>query len=119
MRHPCQSGRTAIGLGVFKDRKGQSSLKVEVDGCPLYSASRMQKARAHSKWQNSSSYAAASATSEAMLIREVLLFMGLEVRTEVLLDSAAACGTMQTRTCRNHTKFFFESSLGTVGENAE
>ena len=38
-------------------------------------------------------HAAASATSEAMLIREVLLFMGLEVRTELLLDSAAARGT--------------------------
>ena len=37
-------------------------------------------------------YAAASATSETLLIREVLLFMGLEVRTELFLDSAAARG---------------------------
>ena len=35
-------------------------------------------------------FAAASATSETRLIREVLLIMGLEVRTELLLDSAAA-----------------------------
>ena len=38
-------------------------------------------------------YAAASATSETLLIREVLLFMGQEVRIELLLDSAAARGT--------------------------
>ena len=34
--------------------------------------------------------AAASATSETMFIRQVLLFKGPEVRTELLLDSAAA-----------------------------
>ena len=37
-------------------------------------------------------YASASAASEAMLIREVLLFTGLEVRTELLLDIAASRG---------------------------
>ena len=37
-------------------------------------------------------YAAASAASEAMLIREVFLFTGLEVQTELLLDRAAAGG---------------------------
>ena len=62
--------RKAIGLGVsIKDRKSQSSLKIEVDGCPLCSASRMQKARAHSSGE-AEYCAAASATSEAMLIRE-------------------------------------------------
>ena len=30
-----------------KDKKSQSSLKIEVDGCPLYSEPRKQKARAH------------------------------------------------------------------------
>ena len=55
--------------------------------CILHQAST----RAHSSGE-AEYYAAASATSEAMLIREVLLFMGLEVRTELLLDSAAARG---------------------------
>ena len=70
------------------------------------SASRKQKARAHSSGDaeyyaaasatseamahssGEAEYAAASATSEAMLIREVLLFMGLEVRIELLLNRA-------------------------------
>ena len=34
--------------GDAKDRKSQSSFKIEVDGCPLCSVSRNQKARAHS-----------------------------------------------------------------------
>ena len=37
-------------------------------------------------------HAAASAASEATLIRRVLLFAGLEVRTELSQDSAAARG---------------------------
>ena len=57
---------------------------MEVDGCPLYS-------RAHSSGE-AEYHAAASAAREAMLIRRVLLFTGLEVRTELLLDSAAARG---------------------------
>ena len=71
--------------------KSQSSLQIEVDGCPLYSASRKQKARARSSGE-AEYYASASAASEAMLIREVLLFTGLEVRTELLLDIAASRG---------------------------
>ena len=67
------------------------SLEIEVDGWPLYSASRKQKARAHSSGE-AEYCAVVSATSEAMLIREVLRFMGLEVRAELLLDSAAARG---------------------------
>ena len=77
--------------GNVKDRKSLSSLKIEVDGCPLYSASRTQKARAHSSGEAEYN-AAPSATSEAMLIREVLLFTGKEVRSELLLDIAAARG---------------------------
>ena len=85
--------------------------KIEVDGCPLCSASRKQTARAHSSGE-AEYYAVASAASEAMLIGEVLLFTGQEVRTELLLDSAAARGM-----CRNHTSFVNESSLATaVGE---
>ena len=61
------------GAGNVKDRKSQSSWKIVVDGCPLYSASRKMKARAHSSGE-AEHYAAASATSEAMLIREVLSF---------------------------------------------
>ena len=73
-------------------RKSQSSLKIEVGGCPLYSASRKQKARAHSSGE-AEYHAAASAASEAMLFRRVLLFTGLEAQTEeLLLDSAAARG---------------------------
>ena len=53
--------------GDAKDRKSHASLKIEVDGCPLYSASRKHKARAH--WRGEAEYhAAASAASEAMLI---------------------------------------------------
>ena len=37
-------------------------------------------------------YGAPSAASEAMLVREILLFTGLEVRTELLLDSATGRG---------------------------
>ena len=33
--------------GNVKDRKSQMSLKIEVGGCPLHSASRKQKAQAH------------------------------------------------------------------------
>ena len=75
--------------GNVKDRKSQSSLKSEVDGCPLYSASRKQKPRAHSSGE-ADYYAAASATSEAMLIRE--LEVRTEVRTKLVLDRAAAQG---------------------------
>ena len=74
-------------VGKVKDRKSQSCLKIDVDGCPLHSASRKQKARGHSSFE-AEYYAAASATSETMLIREVLLVMGLEVRTE-------SCWTVQ------------------------
>ena len=77
--------------GNVNDRRSQSSLKIEVDGCLLYSASSKQKSREHSNG-GVEYYAAAPTTSEAMLIREVLLFTGLEVLTELLLDSAAARG---------------------------
>ena len=49
-------------------------------------ASRKQKARAHSSGE-AEYYAAASDAGGAMLIREVLLFTGVEVRTELLVDS--------------------------------
>ena len=77
--------------GNVKGKKSQSSMKIEVAGCHLWSASRMQKAPAHSSGE-AEYYDAASATSETMLIREVLLSMELEVRTEHFLDSAAARG---------------------------
>ena len=57
--------------------------------CPLYSASRKEKPRAHSSGE-ADCYAAASATSEANVNRE--LGARTEVRTELLLDSAAARG---------------------------
>ena len=77
--------------GNVKGRKSQSSLKIEVDVCPLDSASCKQKARAHSSGE-AEYFAAALATSETLLIREILMFMGMGVRTELLLDSAAARG---------------------------
>ena len=77
--------------GNVKDRRSHSSLKIEIDGCPLYSASSKQKSREHSNG-GVEYFVAASATNEAMLIREVLLFTGLEVLTELLLNSAAARG---------------------------
>ena len=85
MRRFRESGRTVFGQGTSRTGKSQSSWKIEVKGCPLNSASRKQKARAHSSGE-AKYYAAASATCET-------LFMGLEGRTELLLDSAAACST--------------------------
>ena len=49
--------------GSVKDRKSQSRSKTDVDGCPLYSALRKQKARARSSGE-AECYAAASAASE-------------------------------------------------------
>ena len=51
--------------GSAKDRKSQSRLKLEVDGCPLYSASRKQKAHAHSSGE-AEHHAATSTSSEAI-----------------------------------------------------
>ena len=102
--------------GDAKDKKSQSSLKIEVDGCPLYPETRKQKARAHSSGE-AEYHAAASAASEAMLIREVLLFTGLDVRTELLLVSAATRGRIQAPECWDNTSFVNESSLAAaVGE---
>ena len=56
--------------GNVKDRS-QYRLKIEVDGCPLCSAPRKKA---------------------TMLIRENIVVHGLDVRTEFLLDSAAARG---------------------------
>ena len=67
----------------------------------LCSASRKQMARAHS-CSEAAYYAAASATSETVLIRGVLLFMGLEVRTELLLESAAARGCADANVSEPH-----------------
>ena len=78
MRHSCESSRTVVGQETSRPGRGQSSLKIEIEGCPPYSASRMQKARAHSNGE-AEYYAAASATTERMSIREVLFSMVLEV----------------------------------------
>ena len=51
--------------GNVQDKQSQSSLKIDVNGCPLYSASRKQKARAQSSGE-AKYYAAASATSDLM-----------------------------------------------------
>ena len=59
--------------GHVKERKSQSSLKIEVDGCPFCSASRKQKTRANPSGE-AEFYAAASATCEAMLAREICCF---------------------------------------------
>ena len=72
-------------------RQSQSSIKLEVDGCPMYSCSRRQLALAHSSGE-AEYYAGASGASEAMLVREVLTFAGFRVRSELLMDSAAARG---------------------------
>ena len=102
------------GAGSAKERRSQSSLKIEVDGCPLYSASRKQKALAHSSGE-AGYYAAVLATSEAMLIRGVLLFMGLEVRTGLLMVSTAALGIRRREgvgtTCHLLTKVLWLQHL--------
>ena len=58
-----------------KDGQSQLSLKMEVDGCPLCSTSRKQKARAHSSGE-SECCAPASAAREALLIRKSLVAFG-------------------------------------------
>ena len=83
----CESGSTVIGLGVPRTEKVNRVLKLKL----MVSRCIPHQARAHSS-SEAEYYAAVSATSEAMLIREVLLFLGLEVRTELLLNSAAARG---------------------------
>ena len=66
-------------------------MKILADGCALHSSSRKQKARAHSSAE-AEYYAGAAAASEAMYLREVFLHAGFEVRTELIMDSAAARG---------------------------
>ena len=52
-----------------------------------------------------------------LLIREVLLVMGLEVHTELLLDSASARGICSREGVKNHASFVNESSMAfAVGE---
>ena len=73
--------------------------------CILHHANR--KARVYSS----------AAASEAMLIRGVLLFTGLEVRTELLLDGAAARGMCRREGVGTNSPLVNESSLATaVGE---
>ena len=83
----CESGSTVIGLGVPRTEKVNRVLKLKL----MVARCIPHQARAHSS-SEAEYYATVSATSEAMLIREVLLFLELEVRTELLLDSAGARG---------------------------
>ena len=93
-----------------KDRKSQPRLTIEVDGCPLYSVSRKQKARAHSGGE-AEYYAAASATSEAMYLRSLVIhWTGSPFRT--LAGHCSRTWHMQTRRCWNHTSFVNESFFG-------
>ena len=95
MRHSCESGRT------------------------VFCTSRKQQARAYSS-DEAEFDAAASATSETMLNREVSLLMGPEVRTEFLLDSARARGICRREGVGTIRHCVNESSLATaVGETAE
>ena len=56
-------------------RRSQSSVHIEVDGCPLHGASRRQNATATSSAE-AEYYVACAALSEAIHIREVLVFFG-------------------------------------------
>ena len=62
-----ESGRTAIGQETSRTGRAHRVLKVEVGGRPLHSVSRKQRARARSSGEAEFD-AAASATSDAMLI---------------------------------------------------
>ena len=72
-------------------RRAEQEKSIEFEKLKSMDASRKQKACAHSSGEAEKN-AAASAAGEAMLIRGVLLLTGLEVRTELLLDSAAGRG---------------------------
>jgi hypothetical protein len=72
-------------------RRSQSSSQIELDECPGYSNSRLQVPIAQSSGE-AEFYSAASAASDGMYIREVLLFFGFAVTTNLILDSSAARG---------------------------
>ncbi len=72
-------------------RQSQSSLHIEVDGCPIFSTSRRQGAVLHSSGE-AEYYASVSAASEGIYIKQVLQHAGFEVRMVLLMDSSAAKG---------------------------
>ena len=100
MRRPFNTKPGVATLNVYSDsdwagdtltRRSQSSVHIEVDGCPLHGASRRQNATATSSAE-AEYYAACAALSEAIHIREVLVFFGYEVVMRLLMDSSAARG---------------------------
>ena len=74
--------------GDRRDRRSQSSIVLEIDGCPAFGASRRQAIIAGSSAE-AEFYAAAGALSEAMLLRECLLFAGFAVETRLFMDASA------------------------------
>ena len=72
-------------------RRSQSSSQIELDECPGYSNYGLQVPIAQSSGE-AEFYSAASAASDGMYIREVLLFFGFAVTTNLILDSSAARG---------------------------
>ena len=115
MRHSYESCWDSDWTGNVNDRKCRLTLKTEVDGCSLYSASHQQKAREHSS-DKAGYYAAESTFSETMLIREALLSVALEVRTELLLDSTTARDICLTWRCREQTTCVNGGSMYIRGE---
>ena len=102
--------------GNVKARKSQSSWMIEIDGCPPYAASRMQKARTHLSGE-AEYYAAASATSETMSIREILFSIGTGSLNRTLSGHCSSTWHMPPRRCRNRTTLVVKSSsTAAVGE---
>ena len=90
-----------VGQRLGRERQGQKkSLKIEVDGCPLFSASRKQMARAHSSGE-ARHHAAASATGETIVDPRSLVVQGTGSLDRTLANAAAR------GTCRRE-------SVGTV-----
>ncbi len=77
--------------GDLATRQSQSSLRIEADGCALFTSSRRQAATAHSSGE-AEYYAGVAAACEGVYIKHVLEFAGCSVHMSLFLDSAAACG---------------------------
>ena len=101
LKKPQGSAWEPVAVDVWTDsdwatrehRHSQSSVKIEVDGCLLYSASRKQAVIATSSAE-AEVYAAAAGISEATHLVHVIGEMGFETQMVLKIDAAAARGVL-------------------------
>ena len=79
--------------GNIVDRKSQTSIHLEADGCALFGVSRRQSLVAQSTGE-AEVYGAASGMSEGVHFKDLLEFMGFHVVLRLHTDSSAAKGIM-------------------------